>query len=578
MRKLLKVFMWCMSFILQKYTFYVVMFVVFVFVQQFCILLVPQYIQCFVDNISILNNRELLQIGIEIVFFLLVAILSRLMYMLCKMVFCEKGTCDIQYRVVDKARQLGYDYFEKTPRGKRLAETYENVLSIYFIYENCFPAMVSELFLFLISTYKIFANIPMGLALLLSTDYILLFIFVILSSKKIYLAGKDETIQKNRFYQQIYDWVESREEVMVNQVYKWMNNKNKLALRSLLIIRKKLLVNKQKVAAVLSLLQLIVCAQFFAWAFFFGENNGIKTGKIIAIYMYLLISIEALVKLANLFVDLSGYLASAEKPYDFFGLQPLICESENAINNRIAGNITFSNVEFSYDNNSILKKISFRSNQGEHVAVVGESGSGKTTLFKLLMRYYDPESGGILYDGNSIDNYSLYSLKQYIGIVFQETLLFTASVWDNLQFASPDASEEKVMEAIRLVELQHIFPNREALQNTYLSGKGDNLSEGERQRLAIARIYLKNPNIVLLDEVTSALDYKTEDVILRNLLTFFQDKTMLMVSHRLSVIKQFPRIIVINEGRVVQDGSFGEINKEGTVFNKLAKKGFIKNA
>ena len=110
------------------------------------------------------------------------------------------------------------------------------------------------------------------------------------------------------------------------------------------------------------------------------------------------------------------------------------------------------------------------------------------------------------------------------------------------------------MEAIRLVELQHIFPNREALQNTYLSDKGDNLSEGERQRLAIARIYLKNPNIVLLDEVTSALDYKTEDIILHNLLTFFQDKTVLMVSHRLSVIKQFPRIIVINEGRAVQDG------------------------
>lgn len=578
MRKLLKVFMWCMSFILQKYTFYVVMFVVLVFVQQFCILLVPQYIQYFIDNISVLNNRELIQIGIEIVFLLLVAILSRLMYMLCKMVFCEKGTCDIQYRVVDKARELGYDYFEKTPRGKRLAETYENVLSIYFIFQNCFPEIVSVLFLFLISTYKIFADIPMILVLLLSTVFIFIFFYVILSSKKIYLVGKDETIQKNRFYQQIYDWVESREEVMVNQVCKWINNKNRLALRNLLDIRKKMFVNKQKVAAILSLLQLIVCAQFFAWAFFGGENNGIKTGRIIAIYMYLLISVEALVKLANLFVDLSGYLASAEKPYDFFGLQPIICENENAINNTIGGNIIFSNVEFSYDNNSILKKISFKISQGEHVAVVGESGSGKTTLFKLLMRYYDPESGAILYDDNSINNYSLYSLKQYIGIVFQETFLFTDSVWNNLQFASPDASEEKVMEAIRLVELQHIFPNREALQNTYLSDKGDNLSEGERQRLAIARIYLKNPNIVLLDEVTSALDYKTEDIILHNLLTFFQDKTVLMVSHRLSVIKQFPRIIVINEGRVVQDGSFDEIIREGTVFNKLAKKGLLKNA
>src|SRR5699024_3397442 len=125
-------------------------------VQQFCILLVPQYIQYFVDNISILNNKDLLRIGIETVFFLIVAILSRLMYMLCKMVFCERGTCDIQYCVVDKARQLGFDYFEKTPRGKRLAETYENVLSIYFIYDNCFPAIVSALFLFLISIYKVF--------------------------------------------------------------------------------------------------------------------------------------------------------------------------------------------------------------------------------------------------------------------------------------------------------------------------------------------------------------------------------------------------------------------------------------
>lgn len=578
MRKLLKVLIWCMSFILQKYTFYIVMFVVLVFVQQFCILLVPQYIQYFVDNISILNNKDLLRIGIETVFFLIVAILSRLMYMLCKMVFCERGTCDIQYCVVDKARQLGFDYFEKTPRGKRLAETYENVLSIYFIYDNCFPAIVSALFLFLISIYKVFVNIPIALALFLSTNYILLFIFVILSGKKIYLVGKEETIRKNNFYQQTYDWVESREEVMTNQVYGWMNNKNSMALGNLLSIRRKLLVNKQKVAVILSLFQIFVCAQYFAWAFFFGTGNGIKIGKIIAIYMYLLISIEALVNLANLFVDLFGYLASAEKPYDFFRLQPLVRESENPIDKRIDGNIIFSNVSFSYGNNSILSHISFKISQGEHVAVVGESGSGKTTLFKLLMRYYDLQSGKILYEGNSIGNYSLYSLRQYIGIVFQETFLFSTSVWDNLQFASPDITDEKVMEAIRLVELQHIFPNKDALQNTYLSDKGDNLSEGERQRLALARIYLKNPNIVLLDEVTSALDYKTEDVILYNLFTFFQDKTMLMISHRLSVIKQFPRIIVISEGRVVQDGSYDEISKEGTVFSELTKKGFIKNA
>lgn len=137
---------------------------------------------------------------------------------------------------------------------------------------------------------------------------------------------------------------------------------------------------------------------------------------------------------------------------------------------------------------------------------------------------------------------------------------------------------KKILDAIRFAKLQHIFPDKKALQNTYLSHKGENLSEGERQRLAIARIYLKNPNVVLLDEVTNALDYETEDIVLHNLFTFFQNKTVLIASHRLSVIKKFPRIIVINEGRIVQDGSFDEVNQEGTCFFKLIRKGIIRNA
>jgi len=222
------------------------------------------------------------------------------------------------------------------------------------------------------------------------------------------------------------------------------------------------------------------------------------------------------------------------------------------------GEVRFENVSFAYPASgaSVLEDVSFKAHQGTCVALVGHTGAGKSTAMTLLQRLWDPTSGRITIDGQDLRDVTLDSLRSSIGVVFQESLLFNRSIRDNLLVGKPDATEEELEQACRMADAHEFIVRQAHGYDTLIGERGTTLSGGQRQRLAIARALLKNPPILILDEATSALDAATEARVGKALKTLMAGRTTFVIAHRLSTVRDADEILVFDNGRVVEQGSF----------------------
>jgi len=244
------------------------------------------------------------------------------------------------------------------------------------------------------------------------------------------------------------------------------------------------------------------------------------------------------------------------------------------------GNIDFQNVNFSYDKKKILKNFNLKIKSNEKVAFVGHSGSGKTTIVKLLNRLYDVNSGNILIDDINVKDVKQESLRNETGIVPQEPILFDDSIYNNIKFARPTATRKEIMESIKLAQLDKIVKSFPKKENTVVGERGVKLSGGEKQRVSIARAILANKKILVLDEATSALDSQTEYEIQKALEKLLEGRTSIIIAHRLSTIMKANRIIVMDKGRIVEQGSHNELLlKRGEYYKlwKMQSGGYIQN-
>ncbi len=243
------------------------------------------------------------------------------------------------------------------------------------------------------------------------------------------------------------------------------------------------------------------------------------------------------------------------------------------------GEIEFKNVTYSYsDDNDVLHDISLKIEQGKTFALVGPSGGGKTTICHLIPHFYDIESGEILIDGKNINSITRESLRRNIGIVQQDIYLFNASIRENILYGRLDATEEEVVEAAKRANIHDWVMTLEDGYETVIGERGVRLSGGQKQRLSIARVFLKNPAILILDEATSALDNTTEIMIQQALDELCQGRTTIVVAHRLSTIKNADEIAVISDGRIVEQGTHNKLIENGGIYAKLHAQQFRENA
>jgi ATP-binding cassette subfamily B protein len=243
---------------------------------------------------------------------------------------------------------------------------------------------------------------------------------------------------------------------------------------------------------------------------------------------------------------------------------------------RLAGAVTFENVSFSYDGRrQAIRNVSFSANPGETIALVGATGSGKSTTLGLLHRVFDPDAGAVKIDGVDIRDFTLASLRRNIGVVFQEPMLFARTIEENLRIGNPDATDAEIAKALELAQASEFVSRQSDGRRTQVGERGRTLSGGERQRLSIARALLKNPPILVFDEATSALDATTEKLIQKALDAATRGRTTFVIAHRLATIRNADRILVFEQGEIVESGGFDELVMRGGLFAKLAAAQFM---
>lgn len=268
---------------------------------------------------------------------------------------------------------------------------------------------------------------------------------------------------------------------------------------------------------------------------------------------------------------LQSTAAAAERVFEFLASEEEVAEVQNpVVFSDVQGQVTFENVCFGYDPNKIvINDFSMYIKPGQTTAIVGPTGAGKTTIVKLLMRFYDLNAGAIYIDGHNITDYTRSDLRNMVGMVLQDAWLFEGSILENLRFGRPNATDEEVMKAAKAAHVDHFIRTLDHGYDTVLNEASSNISQGQRQLLTIARAFLADPKILILDEATSSVDTRTEVLIQKGMDELMKGRTSFVIAHRLSTIRDADNIIVMDHGDIVEVGSHDELMKRNGFYTKL---------
>ena len=312
----------------------------------------------------------------------------------------------------------------------------------------------------------------------------------------------------------------------------------------------------------------------------FIAKNIINVGDLLTFLLYINNLIEPVKKLISFTEQLQNGMTGFDRFYEILNIEPDIADHPKALTlKEVRGDIEFNNVAFKYDDTSteVFKNINLKVKAGEYMALVGSSGVGKTTMCSLIPRFYEVTEGKITIDGIDIRDIKLRSLRRNIGIVQQDVYLFAGTVMDNIRYGKLDATEEEIIEAAKNANAHEFIMELPNGYHTYIGQRGIKLSGGQKQRLSIARVFLKNPPILIFDEATSALDNESEKVVQESLEKLAKNRTTFVIAHRLSTIKNAKKILVLTEEGIKETGTHDELMKRNGIYAGLYRLTYEKN-
>lgn len=316
----------------------------------------------------------------------------------------------------------------------------------------------------------------------------------------------------------------------------------------------------------------LISSLFIGFILFYGGFITIKAGAVIAFIQYISMLIRPLRQIADRFNNIQRGIVGAERVLGIMDEDFALPNEGKVSKDHFEGKIEFKDVHFSYDDNQeVLKGISFKVNPGETVAIVGATGAGKSTIISLITRLYDINSGKILLDNVDLKDYELYNLRSHIGVVLQDVFLFHGSIFENLSFGDETVTLEKIKNVAKDIEVDEFIESLPGGYEYVVSERGSSISLGQRQLLSFLRAYLSDPKILILDEATSSIDHESEKLIQRATEKITKNRTSIIIAHRLSTIEKADKIIVMEHGKIVEEGKHLELLDKNGYYATLYK-------
>ncbi|HPZ24578.1 MAG TPA: ABC transporter ATP-binding protein [Kaistella sp.] len=316
----------------------------------------------------------------------------------------------------------------------------------------------------------------------------------------------------------------------------------------------------------------LISSLFLGFILLYGGFITIKAGAVIAFIQYISMLIRPLRQIADRFNNIQRGIVGAERVLGVMDEDFTLPNQGEIVKNHFDGKIEFQNVHFAYDEKQeVLKGISFKVNPGETVAIVGATGAGKSTIISLITRLYDINSGKILLDDVDLKDYELYNLRSHIGVVLQDVFLFHGSIFENLSFGDDTITLEKIRKIAKEIEVDDFIESLPGGYDYVVRERGSSISLGQRQLLSFLRAYLSDPKILILDEATSSIDHESEKLIQRATEKITKNRTSIIIAHRLSTIEKADKIIVMEHGKIVEEGKHMELLHKNGYYSTLYK-------
>ena len=477
---------------------------------------------------------------------------------------------NIRHELYEHIQKLSFDFFDNRPVGKILARVVGDVNALKNLFNQSIQTLIPELLsLICVAIAMFILNIKLAMACIILLPFLTIAMFYIeIHSRKRWEVFRNKRSNLNGFTHEDFSGIK------VVQAFANEKNTEKNFCK---------MVKGQK-EAFLNAVRLNDCFWplvelswgigtliVFAVGYRLILSGEIQVGKLIAFSMYTGMFWRPIMNLSSFYNTLITNFAAADRIFDILDQEPDIENIGKAPKmNRIEGKVEFRNIDFSYNvGGKVLNNINFKVNPGDKIALVGATGSGKTTIISLLSRFYDPTDGEILVDGKNIKYVDLYSYRSQMGIMLQDTFLFSSTIMENIRYGRLDATDEEVINAAKAVNAHEFIMKLENGYDTEVNERGSRLSLGQRQLVSFARALLATPRILILDEATSNIDTQTEMLVQKGIEKLIKGRTSFVIAHRLSTIRDCDKILVISDGEIIEAGTHDELLRNKGMYYDL---------